>query len=312
MAQLSSNDHGVEPVKAIGLFLGAMLLFSLVDATGKFLTDWYHPVQIVWGRYVFFSLCMLPLLVTGGGRARLVARRPILQIVRGAAMLASAMIFVFSLTALPLAQATAISFASPLFTTMLSIPLLGEQVGGRRWAAVGVGFLGVLIVVRPGTAVFDPMMVLPICSALSWSIGLILTRKMGRNDGPLTTLFYTAAIGIVGSSAMVWPVWIDPDIQGWVLLAALGAFNMAGQFLLIHAFQRAPASMLAPFSYSTMVWAAGLGFVIWMTVPDIWTWIGAAVIAASGLYIWHRERVLYRPVVVPNAAIAAAKAPAAE
>jgi len=308
MAQTTASIE-TEPAKAILLVLGAMAAFSVMDATGKFLTDHFHAVQIVWGRYMFFILCLVPLLLTGDRprRRRLATGRPGLQVARGIAMMASAMIFVLSLTALPLAQATAISFASPFFTTVLSIPFLGETVRARRWTAIAVGFGGILVVVRPGTAAFDPMMLLPICSALCWAFGLVITRKMGRDEDPLTTLLYTAAIGLIGTSALVWRVWLAPDVVGWLLLAALGAFNTGGQLLLIRGFQRAPASVLAPFSYSTMVWATLLGFAVWGTIPDTYTWVGALIIVASGLYIWHRERVLYRPVIVPNAAISAAR-----
>ena len=303
----TSHDPSIEPVRAAMLVSSAMLLFGIMDATSKFLTGTLEPVQIVWGRYLFFLLFLAPFALWAGGLRGLRTVNPRLQVIRGALMLCSALAFVWSLSALPLALATAISFASPFFTTGLSAIFLGETVRARRWAATAVGFAGVVIILRPGGAAFEIAMLLPILSAFCWACGLVITRKMGRDEQPMTTLLYTALVGFAGVSILLPAVWAPPELTDWMLMAALGALNAGGQFVLIAGFQRAPASMLAPFSYSTMIWAVVLGLAIFGTFPDMATWIGTAVIVVSGLYIWHRERVLYRPPTVPNAAIAGAK-----
>jgi drug/metabolite transporter (DMT)-like permease len=246
-------------------------------------------------------------VLRNGGIATLKCRNPGLQIVRGFAMLGSSLAFVHALSALPLALATAISFTAPFFTTALSALFLGEVVRMRRWMAIAVGLAGVLIVLRPNAATFEIAMLLPILSALCWSIGLVITRKIARDEGPMTTIVLSSVIGLIGTSILLPPVWVAPDAQNWLLLVAIGGLNVIGQFLLIGGFQRAPASMLAPYAYSTIVWAVIFGVLVFGTWPDRTTWIGAFVIVASGLYIWHRERVLHRPPVIANAAIGGAK-----
>lgn len=297
----------VDPLRAIGFVLAAMALFTMMDTVGKHLTESFHPLQIVWGRYFFFLAGLAPLIAASGLIRDMVPNRPGLQVLRGLCMLGSAIIFLSALSHLPLAQATVIGFASPFFVTLLSIPLLGEVVRARRWMAIAIGFCGVLIVVRPGSEAFQLAMLLPVASALCWAFGLIITRRMGDDDDPLITLLWTALVGLAGASAVVWTAWTPPDLAGWGWMAATGLLNIGGQFFLIRAFQHGDASVIAPFSYSTIVWAALFGYIAFATVPDAHTWLGSAVIIASGLYIWHRERVLARPVIVPNAAISAAQ-----
>ena len=303
----TAHDSTIEPVKAAILVLAAMMAFSIVDAIGKFLTGGFSPIQIVWGRYFFILVFLLPIVARMRGTALLKSQSPRLQIVRGVVMLASALSFVSALAYLPLALATAIAFASPFFTTALSALFLGEVVRVRRWIAIFAGLAGVLVVLRPGTAAFELAMLLPILSAFFWAVGLVITRKIGRDDPPMTTILFTSVIGLVGTTVLLPPVWIAPKTEDWLLLAAIGGINVIGQFALIGGFRRAPASMLAPYSYSTVVWAVMFGFLVFGTLPDLATWIGSAIIVASGIYIWHRERVLHRPPIVPNAAVSAAK-----
>jgi drug/metabolite transporter (DMT)-like permease len=207
-------------------------------------------------------------------------------------MLGATLFFILGLSRLPIAEATAIGFVSPLFVTALSIPMLGETIGPRRWVAVVVGFLGVLVVIRPGTSAFNPAALFPIASSSCWAIGLVLTRTMHRTDRTLTILFYSTLIGFALAGVAMPVVWRMPDLPALALMVGQGSLSTIGQTLLIAAFGRAGASVLAPFSYSQMLWATLLGYLLFSTIPDALTWTGAAIIIASGLYILHRERIL--------------------
>jgi drug/metabolite transporter (DMT)-like permease len=176
--------------------------------------------------------------------------------------------------------------------TALSIPILGEVVGWRRWSAVAVGLLGVLIVVRPGTGAFDTAAIFPLLSAASWAVALVVTRKMSGADGPLVALTYAATVGLLVTSAIVPFEWVNPGWREIGLALVTGGASTIAQWLVVLAFQKARASVLAPFSYSQLVWSGLLGFLVFGSVPDGWTLIGAAVIIASGLYTAHRERTV--------------------
>ena len=207
-----------DPLRGILLIIAAMVFFSMSDACSKVLGQVLPPIEIVWLRYSGFTLLMLPALLRRPALFRSAA--PALQIGRGLGLLGSALFFTAGLRFLAMADATATSFVSPLFITALSIPVLGEKVGLRRWSAIFVGLIGVLIVVRPGTSTFNPASVLPLLSSVSWACGIVLTRKMSHsNDGMVTTLGYAAITGWVVTSAMlpfVWevPTWREVAIGG--------------------------------------------------------------------------------------------------
>ena len=281
------------PFAAIFLLLGSMLVFSFMDALSKELTADLHPAEIAWARFLVIVLVLLPVALRQGPRV-LVSAAPRRQVLRGFCMLGSSIFFIGGLARMPLADATAVGFASPLLVTILSIPLLGEKVGIRRWSAVAMGLVGVLIVVQPGTSAFDPAAIYPLLSAACWALGLIITRQMQALDSVLTTLFWSNAVGLAATSVAVPFVWVTPNAYECVLLAVAALFSTAGQSLLIVAFRFAPASLLAPFSYSQMLWSVLLGWIVFHQLPDAATWVGAAIIVASGLYTLHRERVVRR------------------
>jgi len=240
-----------------------------------------------------FVLVLVPSAMRGGaGVVR--SARPGLQILRGLAMLLSSLFFISCLPVLPLADATAIGFVSPLFITALSIPVLGERVGPRRWAAILVGLIGVVIVVRPGTSAFQATAVLPILSALSWAAGIVITRKMSGADGTLTTLIISAVSALLVVSLMVPFDWVTPTLRQFGIALLYGFLASAGQWVIVLAYHRAGASVLAPLTYSQLVWAAALGFLVFGALPDAWTLAGAAIIIASGVYTAHRERLRAR------------------
>jgi drug/metabolite transporter (DMT)-like permease len=287
----------------------AMAVFVLIDATAKYLALGMPVMQIVWARS-FFALLFTLLLVRGRGAAadpaarlswwprgfarglaRLMAtRRPGLQLMRSGFQFASTIFFFTALKYIPLADAIAIAFAAPLLITALSVPILGEQVGIRRWLAVVVGFLGVLVVIRPGIGVMEWAMLLPLCTAFTSALYQINTRSLAQTDAAATTLWYTALTGTVISSAFMPFVWEWPDAKGWALMALLGAFGTTGHFLIINAYARAPAATLAPFIYTQLVWSIGVGYALFANLPDEFTLLGAAIVAASGIYTAYRER----------------------
>jgi drug/metabolite transporter (DMT)-like permease len=283
-----------QPLKAMALMLTAIMLFSVMDGLTKYLTADYPPVQVVWVRY----LCMLTMLVPVAAVRRRArpwrTQRLAHQAARGVCVAGAGLLFVSGLAHLPLAQATATGYVAPLFVTALSIPLLGEQVGMRRWAAVVIGFAGVLIIVRPGGASFELAALYPVLSSASWALGMIITRKMGFADPPLTTLCYTALVGAAATGIPAFLDWHTVPPIGWALLGICGALNLIAQYFQVRAFAYGPVSLLAPFSYSSIVGSTAIGVVAFNNFPDLWTWIGAAIVIASGLYTWHRERVRAR------------------
>jgi drug/metabolite transporter (DMT)-like permease len=215
-------------------------------------------------------------------------------VLRGLGVVGSAVVFIIALRFLPLAEATAINFVSPAFVTVLSVMFLAERVGWRRWSAIAVGMLGMLIIVRPGAATFQPEALLPMLSSAAWASAVIVTRRMGTTDPPATTLFWTAATGfVVLSLALPFGVTL-PDARQVAIGLLIGLVSSGAQWLVVLAYRAAPASVLAPFSYVQLVFSGLLGVVVFGAVPDGWTLLGAAVIAASGLYMAHRERLRSR------------------
>jgi drug/metabolite transporter (DMT)-like permease len=307
MTSATLNAEPAErPLLAIGLVLLAMFLFTTTDGAAKYLAAGMTPEQVLFVRYGVIVAILLPVLWAKRGERLLATRRPFLHLWRGLLLMVSGLIFVFALESLPLETCTAIGFVSPFYVTALSIPLLGEKVGLRRWAAVAVGFLGVLLILRPGGASFQWPMLLPLASSFCWALGLIITRRMRGSERALTVLIHSSLVGLVASAPLALPLWRDPSAFEWLLLIVIGAFNAAGQYLVIRAFMMASASLLAPFSYSTILWAVLIGAIAFDSFPDTPTLAGTLVLVAAGLYVWHRERVRVTPATVPNAALSEA------
>lgn len=278
---------------AILLVLCAVVLFSLSDVLAKLLRQSLPAVEIAWLRYVVFA--GFAVLLTARGRfAGLRPKRPALQALRGLTLVGSAVLFITGLGYLPVAEATAIVFVSPAFITALSIPFLGEVVGIRRWAAVGVGLIGVLIVIRPGVGAFQAAAVFPLLSAMCWAATIIITRRMGATDRTETTLFWSALTGLAVLTAMVPFGFVLPTPGQAGIALALGLCASVGQYLVILAYRLVSASMLAPFSYAQILSTTGLGYLVFSAVPDAMTLLGTGVVILSGLYTAHRERVRAR------------------
>lgn len=271
--------------------LATVTLFSLMDATAKWLSRDIPVLQIVWARYVLFlGIGLAPAFRLGlAPLAR--TRRPVLQLGRSAFLVASTLCALTAYTHLPLADANAVGATAPLIVTMLSALILAEPVGVRRWSAVVVGFIGALIVVRPGIATVDWYAIFPLGAATLYANYQIATRVLSTVDTGATTLFYSGAVGAIGLSAVVPFVWVPPTLEQWGLLLLVGLLGTAAHICIIAALTAAPASLLQPFAYVQLPCMVALGYVVFGDFPDLWTFVGAAIIIASGLYTWHRTRV---------------------
>ena len=265
-------------------------LFTSLDATAKYLAQDYPVPQVLWARFAFHLLFVSAFL---GVRLSVTLRsqRMGLQLLRSLLMLVTTGLFFFAVKSLPLADVVSIMFVGPLFVTALSVPLLRDYVGPRRWAAVGIGFLGALVIVRPGSGIMHGLAMLPVLAAFSHALYTITTRQLANHDLPMTTLFYTAALGAVATTAVVPFFWVTPSLSGWLLMALVGLFGAAGHLTLIKALSYASPVVVAPLSYLSLLWSIGFGFALFGHLPDTTTLLGAALIAASGIYVFHRERV---------------------
>ncbi len=272
--------------------LATMACFISLDAIMKLGLEHHSLVQVTWGR--FFFATVFAAMWCGRDLPTLARSKvPVQQSVRSVFLMVTTSLFNTGIKLVPLATATTIMFLSPIMTTVLSVFVLKEHVGIRRWSGVAMGFAGAAIVVQPWTAfsgTFNIGILFLLAAALTNASYQIATRSV-RADDPKTSLLFTAAFGAVISSFILPWFWQWPDAKGWSFLVASGAAGALGHFCIIKAFSHAPASVVAPFSYSSLIWATLLGYFIWHDFPGHNVWAGAALIIASGLYIFWRERV---------------------
>ncbi|WP_291858693.1 DMT family transporter [Bradyrhizobium sp.] len=281
-------DH---PFKGIALILASTVFLGASDVTAKYLSATLPSIEIAWIRFLTFALIMLPAMLPGSPLFALRTERLGLQLLRGVALVGSSLFFISGLRFLPIAEASATGFVAPLFVTALSIVFLSEKVGVRRWLATAVGLIGVLIILRPGTSAFHPAAFFPLVSAMAWACTLILTRMMSGREHVLTTMTYSSIVGLGLLSVLVPFVWVTPSWHDIAFGVFIGVASTAGQWIVVLAFRYADASVLAPFSYTQLLWVSLLGFMVFGEVPDVWTVTGAMFIVGSGLYTAHRERV---------------------
>ncbi len=273
------------PLRGIALALLFAMMACHLDALGKWFSQHYPVLQLVWIRYAALTIAFAVALPFLGWRRVVLSNVPKLQIARGAALWASATLFLAGLSYLPLTTTQVIGKTAPLIVAAISLPILGERVGLNRWAAIVIGFTGLLVVVRPDFGTMHWAMLLPLGTACAYAGYQLMTRYATGVDSSLTSLFYTAVVGCVLASFAVPFVWVTPT---WPHLAILFVHGLAvglGHFVLIRAFTYAPASLLAPLSYTGLLWAVILGYVVFGEIPDWGTLIGGALITAAGIYL---------------------------
>ena len=282
---------------AIGILMivGSGCLLSVMDTFSKHLGQTIDVMFVIWGRYFFHTVLTTLFLSAGGSFSYLKSNKPKLQTIRASLLLLATVCMYNGLQFMSLAEATAIMFLAPMLMTAFSVPLLGERVGLHRWSAVVAGFIGVVLVIRPGAEVFNPFSFLPLAAAVCVSLYMILTRTLSTQDRQQTTTFYSTAVGTLVLSAGLPFFWSSLEPLSWVLMVSMGATGAIGHFLLIKAFHRAPASVLAPFTYSQLIFSGLLSIWIFGDIPDTWGLAGAALILAGGLYVWYRETFAVRP-----------------
>lgn len=283
------SGHVDAPLRGIGLNLLASIIFCLADTIAKHLATEVSIVQITWTRYIVF-VGMSFLLTTQVPGASFYVRLPWLQLARGMCLVCSSLFFVLGIRDVGLAEAATIGFIGPILVTFLSIPLLGERVDARRWAALAAGMVGVLVVLRPGTGTFQPEGLYRVASATFWAVGVILTRRMTAVERAESTMFWSAVSGLVVLSAIIPFHFVQPTTPQLILSLGQGILSSLGQWLVILSLRFTPASTLAPFSYIQLLWMTIAGFLAFGALPDEWTLGGAAIIVASGLYTAQRER----------------------
>lgn len=275
----------------IALMCGALICFSLLDASAKWLNREMDPLLTVWWRYassvVLVSVVINPWTHPGVLRTR----RPWLQGARSLLLFVSTALNFAALQYLQLAETMSIMFATPLLVALLAGPILGERVGPRRLAAIAIGFLGVIVVTRPGLGTMHPAVLLSIAGAVSYAFYGISTRMLASQDSSRTTMVYSGLAGLAVMTPLLPFLWITPASPlVWILLAALGVFGAVGHWLLILAHARAPAPVLSPFMYMQILWMLVLGYVVFGDWPNVWTLLGSGIVIASGLYLLSRER----------------------
>lgn len=274
---------------AVLLMVLGVSLFAIGDAVTKHLIEALSVFQIVALRGAFSVAVMLPLLARTHGLNALTTRRPLGHLLRVMIGWVEMTCFFLSLRTVPLAEATALFFTAPLFMTALSVPLLREKVGIRRWGAVLVGFAGVVIVLRPGSSAFEPNALLALTAGILYALMMIATRWLGRTESAFSLTFSMVAGSAVLSALAAPFAWSVPSPQQWLALAGLGIIAAIAHFALAEAFRRAPVSLIAPFEYTAIVWATACGYLFWNEFPDLWTWLGILTVVASGICVLYRE-----------------------
>lgn len=278
------------PLRGALLMCFAVLCFSVMNTFTKELRASDLPVtSIIWGRY-FFHFALILLFFPRRIPTLLDSRDKGWQILRSILVLAATSCMFFALGFLPLADAVSITFVGPLLIVALSALLLGEKVGPRRWGAVICGFVGMLVIIRPGAGTFQLAALLPVAVACFYAFYQIITRLISHRSDPLNMLFYTALVGALVMSAIVPFDWQPPTPRQWFMLVAAGFLGGVGHYAIITGYQRSEATVVAPFAYTEIVWATVLGLVVFGDFPDVYTFVGAAIIVASGVYVLHRER----------------------
>jgi drug/metabolite transporter (DMT)-like permease len=276
-------------LRGIACMLAGGACFAVMDSLVKWVSPRFAISQIIFFRSLFALLPIGLLAAREGGLWALRTRRPGGQVLRALAGLVSLACFVYAFGHMPLADAVGIGFSAPIFITALSVPLLGESVGIRRWSAVLVGFVGVLVMVRPGSGVLQATSLIALTGTLFYALAMILVRQLGRSETTIAIAFYYSLTCIVITGAALPFQWTMPGLADGVYLVTLGIIGGFGQLFVTAAFRTAPAAIVAPFDYVSILYVSLIGYAVWGDVPDTPLLVGAAILVASGLYILHRE-----------------------
>jgi drug/metabolite transporter (DMT)-like permease len=291
-ASLPAGDHILRAILAILL---SVTCFSVLNAITKSLSQHYPVIQVIWARYVFAFVFMMALFLPRSGLALFRWHNIGTQAVRGLLLFFSSFLYFHGIVYLPLATAASISLTSPLVVTALSSRFLGEPVGPGRWIAVCIGFAGALIVVRPGHANFEWHSLLIVGSTLCSAFYQLFSRRYGQAERPDASATMATIVGSLAASPLLPFEWVTPSAGwDWALFVSIGVLAGVGHYFLTIAYSQAPAATIAPFSYAQLLGAAALGYAVFGNFPDFWTWVGAAVIVVSGLYLGYAERRRYR------------------
>ena len=285
--------------RGLALMAIAMLVVPSMDILGKLVSKEINGIQVAQWRFGIQALLILPFLMWLKGARNFLPNRIGLNIVRAVLMAGAVTVFFTALRWMPVPDAIAVFFVEPLILTIMSAVFLKEHIGWRRRCAVAVGFIGALIVIQPSYQVFGAVSLLPVLTAFLFATYLLLTKKLAATEDPLTMQFFSGVIGFVflalvaatGTAAgvsilaIVWPTPVQ-----WIMLAGVGVIATICHLMIVHAFKRAPASVLAPFQYLEIVSATILSYLVFQDIPNAWKWLGISIIISSGLYVWWRER----------------------
>ncbi len=297
MVQSDVQSKTVSPVPpseansliGIALCVAAFAVLPAMDTVAKYLSADMSVIQVSWGRYFFHLMFLLPVVLYRYGPSAMKPARFFLQIVRGSLLLSATLCFFASIAIMPIADTLAIVFVSPLLVTLLSPFMLGERIGPYRVVAVLVGFVGTLIIIRPGNGM-NIGALFALGTGVSYAFYSITTRKLSGSAPPIVTLTFTALVGSIVLSAAVPFFWSDISLINWGLMVLMGFLGALGQYFFIKAYDYAEASILAPITYSEIVMAVAFGWMVFGDFPDLWTWTGTAIVIASGIFISIRER----------------------
>ncbi len=290
---LSGDSHTLRGIVTI---MVAVAMFAVMDAVSKYLTRFYPVTTVLLARYVFHTLLVIAVLSPRLGFALVRTARPRVQLVRGALLAGASLCFVGALKYMPVAETSAISFVAPLLVTLMAVLLLKEKVGPGRWIAVAGGFAGVLIIIRPGSAIFAWASVLPLGTAVLFASYQILTRRVAGLESPYVSNFYSGLVGMLVFAvlSLTYGPALPQTVFHAALFALIGIIGGLSHLTLIKAYDFAPASRLAPFSYTQLIWATVAGYLVFGDFPDRWSLGGIVVVMASGIYVATHQHLLER------------------
>ena len=281
-------------MKAITFNLLAWVMLPIMDGFAKYLSSDLPVLQITWARYFFTVAFTLPIMFFFFRKNLVWTDKPKLQLIRGLILLTANVCFFYSISIISLAKALTLAFIAPLIVTAFSPIFLGEKVGFRRWSAVIIGFIGSMVVIRPGFVEINLASLAALGTGVMYGFYLIITRKLSSSDNPLLTLLLTGVVGAIIISFVMPFVWIKPTLNQWSMMAAIGIFACVGHLFIILSLKYAHASKLAPFSYFEIVTNIIIGYYFFSDFPDKWTFLGLFIIILSGIYISRRENIVKR------------------